>query len=201
MEFNEKLQELRKHKGMTQEELARVLYVSRTAVSKWESGRGYPNIESLKRISEFFSVTVDELLSCEEVLVIAKEDEKQKGKHLRELLLGLLDLCAVLLAFLPFFAVRADGAVSVCSLLSLDGVALYLKISYLAVVIGIAAAGILMLALQSFQAALLSNLCVAVSLALSIAAVILFTASLQPYAAIFAFALLAIKVLLTLKLH
>ena len=51
MEFNEKLQELRKQKGFTQEELAELLFVSRTAVSKWESGRGYPNIDSLKAIS------------------------------------------------------------------------------------------------------------------------------------------------------
>ena len=62
MEFNEKLQELRKNKGLTQEELAEALYVSRTAISKWESGRGYPNIDSLKEISKFFSVTIDELL-------------------------------------------------------------------------------------------------------------------------------------------
>ena len=51
MEFNEKLQQLRKQKGLTQEQLAEALFVSRTAVSKWESGRGYPNIESLKAIA------------------------------------------------------------------------------------------------------------------------------------------------------
>ncbi|MDD5937467.1 MAG: helix-turn-helix transcriptional regulator [Clostridiales bacterium] len=56
MEFNEKLQELRKQRGLTQEELAELLYVSRTAVSKWKSGRGYPNIDSLKAISKCFPV-------------------------------------------------------------------------------------------------------------------------------------------------
>jgi transcriptional regulator with XRE-family HTH domain len=59
MEFNEKLQNLRKQKGLTQDELADLLFVSRTAVSKWESGRGYPNIESLKAIAKLFSVTID----------------------------------------------------------------------------------------------------------------------------------------------
>ena len=50
MEFCEKLQLLRKQNGLTQEQLAGRLFVSRTAVSKWESGRGYPNLESLKDI-------------------------------------------------------------------------------------------------------------------------------------------------------
>jgi DNA-binding XRE family transcriptional regulator len=45
MELNEKLQELKKQKQLTQEELAESLYVSRTAISKWESGRGYPSMK------------------------------------------------------------------------------------------------------------------------------------------------------------
>ena len=56
MEFHEKLQELRKNRGLTQEELAEALYVSRTAISKWESGRGYPSIDSLKKINPIFKV-------------------------------------------------------------------------------------------------------------------------------------------------
>ena len=81
MEFNQKLQELRKQKGLTQEELAKELFVSRTAISKWESGRGYPNIESLKLIAKFFSVTVDELLSSNEALTLAEESQKETEKR------------------------------------------------------------------------------------------------------------------------
>ena len=81
MEFNEKLQELRKQRGLTQEELAELLYVSRTAVSKWESGRGYPNIDSLKAISKCFSVSLDELLSSDAILTIAEEESKEKEDH------------------------------------------------------------------------------------------------------------------------
>ena len=130
MEFNEKLQELRKNKGLTQEELAEALYVSRTAISKWESGRGYPSIDSLKEISKYFSVTIDELLSSDEVLSIAEEDNKQKETHLRSLVFGLLDISALMFFFLPFFGQKANGIVQEVSLLSLNGIATYLKTSY-----------------------------------------------------------------------
>ena len=71
MEFNEKLQELRKSRSMTQEELAEALFVSRTAISKWEQGRGYPSLDSLKEISKFFSVSVDDLVCSEEIISAA----------------------------------------------------------------------------------------------------------------------------------
>ena len=99
VEFNEKLQELRKQKGLTQEELAEALYVSRTAVSKWESGRGYPGIDSLKAIAAFFRVTVDELLSGGEILTVAEQETKEKEKRFRDMVFGLLDCCACLFFF------------------------------------------------------------------------------------------------------
>jgi transcriptional regulator with XRE-family HTH domain len=199
MEFNEKLQELRKQKGLTQEGLAEQLYVSRTAISKWESGRGYPNIESLKAIAKFFSVTVDELLSTNEVLTIAEEDNKRKEKHFRDLIYGLLDLCIAMLLFLPVFAEKTDGRIQSVSLIALDGIQPYLKIAYIAVVVSMIVMGVLLLALQNCQAVLWLKSKTAVSLILGAIAVLVFIVSAQPYAAVFAFALLAMKALMLIK--
>ena len=199
MEFNEKLQELRKQKGLTQEELAASLHVSRTAISKWESGRGYPNIESLKAIAKFFSVTVDELLSTDEVLTIAEEDSRRKEKHFRDLVYGLLDICIALLLFLPFFAEDTDGIIQSVSLIALDGVQPYLKTAYLAVVIGTTIMGILTLTLQNCQAIAWVKSKTTISLTLGALLVLLFMISSQPYAAVFAFVLLTIKALMLIK--
>lgn len=199
MDFNEKLQELRKLRGLTQEELAASLYVSRTAISKWESGRGYPNIESLKAIAKFFSVTVDNLISTKEVLTIAEEDGKRKENHLRDLIYGLLDLCIALLLFLPFFAEKTDGIIKSVSLLALRGVQPYLKAAYLAVVAIMIVMGILTLALQTCQATAWVKSKTAVSLSLGALSVLLFIISSQPYAALYAFVLLTIKALILIK--
>ena len=199
MEFNEKLQELRKQKGLTQEELAEKLYVSRAAISKWESGRGYPNIESLKAIAKFFSVTVDELLSTDEVLTIAEKDNKQKEEYFRDLIYGLLDICMAMLLFLPFFAEKAEGNIQSVALIALEGVQPYLRAAYFTVVIAMASVGVLTLALQNCRMMLWAKSKKALSLILGAVAVLLFMVSLQPYAAVFAFVLLAIKALMLIK--
>ncbi|WP_102049016.1 helix-turn-helix domain-containing protein [Pygmaiobacter massiliensis] len=62
MAFGEKLQTLRKTKGLSQEQLAAELSVSRQAVSKWELGESNPDLEYLIQLSEFFNVTTDFLL-------------------------------------------------------------------------------------------------------------------------------------------
>ena len=80
MEFSEKLQKLRTNEKLTQEELAEKLYVSRAAISKWESGRGYPSIDSLKAIAKYFHVTIDELIGTEEIVDIARQDIRDARK-------------------------------------------------------------------------------------------------------------------------
>lgn len=199
MEFCEKLQALRKQKGLTQEELAEVLFVSRTAISKWESGRGYPNIDSLKAISKYFGKTIDELLSGDELLTLAEEDTRHKEARARDRVYGLLDCSVAMFLFLPFFGQRAEGMIQSVSLLELTGIAAYLKAVYFAAVVGMLTWGILTLALQNDQRAGWTRNKSIVSLLLNATGALLFIISLQPYAAAFLFIFLAIKVILLLK--
>lgn len=199
MEFNEKLLELRKQKGLTQEELAASVYVSRTAISKWESGRGYPNIDSLKAIAKFFGVTMDDLLSGDELLTIAETDNKQKEKHVRDLVFGLLDVGTAMFFFLPFFGQKANGDIQAVSLLSLVGIEPYLQVIYYVVVLGLTLWGILTLALQNCHHVFWERSKRITSVAINVVGVLVFILSQQPYASVFVFLFLLIKVLLLIK--
>ena len=65
--FSENIKKLRENAGLTQDEFAEKIFVTRTAVSKWENGKSYPSIDSLKEISELFGVSIDTLISDDEL--------------------------------------------------------------------------------------------------------------------------------------
>lgn len=184
MEFNEKLQELRRLKGLTQEDVAEALFVSRTAVSKWESGRGYPNIESLKGIARLFGVTVDELLSGEELLSLAEQDTKHRESRIRDLIFGLLDVSTLLFLFFPLFGQQTGEVVRSVSLLSLTEISPWLKTLYF-LLLGVSTLfGIITLALQGCDKPFWRNGKGKISLILNVLSICLFTLCRQPYAAV-----------------
>ena len=173
--------------------------MSRTAISKWESGRGHPNIDSLKAIAKFFGVTIDELLSGDELLTIAEEDTKRKEKRFCDLVFGLLDCSIAMFFFLPFFGQKSDAIIQEVSLLSLTEIAPYLRTAYFVVVIGIIASGVLTLALQNCYRAFWVKNKSKISLVLNAVGALLFIISSQPYATAFLFIFLVIKVLMLVK--
>lgn len=199
MEFHEKLQELRKKKGLTQEELAEMLFVSRTAVSKWETGRGYPSIDSLKMIAGFYKVTIDELLSGDELLSIAESDGREKERHLCDLVTGLLDSSAILLLFLPLFGQWEGEQVRSVSLLMFSAATPLLRGAYLAAVLGMALWGMGTLALQNCGRTGWMRWKGTGSLLLNAVGVLVFILGRQPYAAALAFLFLAIKTVIQTK--
>lgn len=199
MDFQDKLKELRKNRGLTQEELAQALFVSRTAISKWESGKGYPNIDSLKAISKYFCVSLDDLLSTDEIVTIAEEDGKQKERHLRNLVFGLLDCSIAMFLFLPFFGQRVDGVIQEVSVLMLTEEEIYIKIPYLIIVFSMTVWGILMLALQDCQVSFWLQKKDKISLGLGAVGALLFMISRQPYASAYLFLILVIQALMLIK--
>jgi len=155
------------------------------------------NIESLKAISKFFGVTIDVLLSGEELLDVAENDSKQKETHIRNILFGLLDISVLILFFLPFFGQNIGSLIKEVSLLSIEGISNYLKFIYTASVFLIALCGIFTLAFQNSK----KSLCTKTSLLLNFVGVIIFIAGSQPYAAVFLFIHLSIKASTLIKLR
>ena len=199
MEFYEKLQELRKNRGLTQEELAEALFVSRAAISKWESGRGYPSIDSLKDISHFFSVTIDELLSSEKLLSIAEKENAANIRGVCDSLIGIVDLCALLLIVLPLYPNAIDEFVYSVNLSSYTQSTSVNRMLYWGLFLLLVVVGIVKLLFARFELARWNFIITRISLAVSCITVAYLGLAREAYAIIVAFLLLAIKVMLVLR--
>ena len=199
MEFYEKLQELRKRRGLTQEELAEALYVSRTAVSKWESGRGYPSIDSLKELSSYFSVSIDDLLSAEKVITIARRENKSNARNLFRLLFGMLDLLAGLLIVLPLYPKTVDGYVYGVNLLAYTEKAVWNRAVYWSIFLAIVLLGFVKILLAQLNTEKVSKALTACSVLLNIIAVVFLALARESYAVTVSFLLLIFKGALLLQ--
>jgi len=126
MEFNNKLYELRKQKGFSQEELANRLNVSRQTISKWEVGESTPDMEKLAAISDLFEVSLDELVLDkapkaevteqvvksefysdikENILTESNKKKARKGVKIALIVLGILVAIDVI-SFVVYFAIN-----------------------------------------------------------------------------------------------
>ena len=199
MEFHEKLQALRKDRGLTQEELAEALYVSRTAISKWESGRGYPSIDSLKEISRYFSVTIDELLSSDTLLSIAEKENKANLQNMCDIIFGMIDICSFMLIALPLYPNKVNGYIYSVNLLEYTQTT---KLNYLLfwiMYVSLVVLGIIKLLLAKFRNTKCSPAMTGISMILSIVLVLFLSVTREAYAVVVAFLLLVIKGILLFK--
>ena len=195
MELSEKLQELRKGRGLTQEELAEALYVSRTAVSKWESGRGYPSIDSLKELSKFFSVTIDDLLSGEKLLSLAEQENQSNIQRVCDLLIGMTDLFSFLLIVLPLYPKTVDGFVYAVNLFAYTDATVRNRTICWVLFLALVLIGLLKLFLAK-QHGDIQKMLTRCSLVLSSAAVMFLALAGETYAVAVVFSLLLVKGLL-----
>lgn len=193
MEFHEKLQELRKHRGLTQEELAEALYVSRTAISKWESGRGYPSIDSLKEISGYFGVSIDNLLSGDQLILIAEKENELNLHRMCDLLLGFVDIFSLLLIFLPLYPKPVAGYIYSVNLLEyVDNDAFIITI-YWIIYLSLTIVGIAKTLMSYFRFEKGKKVLTLLSVGISIIAVLFLAMARETYAITVTFLLLLVK--------
>ena len=199
MEFNEKLQELRKSRGLTQEELAEALFVSRTAVSKWESGRGYPSIDSLKEISKYFSVTIDELLTGEKLISIAERENKSNIQRICDLLTGLVDLFSFILIVLPLYPNPINGYIYSVNLFDYTETTSFNRLLYWIMFLALVLVGTVKIFITQFELNKGQKIVTAFSIVLSILAVLFLAMTREAYAVTIAFFLFVVKGILLFK--
>ena len=199
MEFHEKLQELRKQRGLTQEELAEALYVSRTAISKWESGRGYPSIDSLKGIANYFSVTIDDLLSGEKLLSIAEKENQSNFQNMCDLLFGIVDVCFFLLIVLPLYPNMVDGYIYSVPLFAYTEITAWIRVIYWGVFLTLLLLGMIKIIRTKYKAEKNDKIVTDISIGLNILLVLFLAMTRESYAIVLAFLLLIIKGILLFK--
>ena len=199
MEFGEKIQKLRNQNKWTQEQLAEKLYVSRTAVSKWESGNGYPNIDSLKDIAKLFNKTIDELLSSEEIIDIAKKENTTNIKRTNNLIYGLLDIISILFIFLPLYAQKTESFVYSVSLMSTNDISNIIKISYIVILSTLSLIGIAELILNFIDNRRTQRIVNIISLIVESISILFFAMSRQTYLTAIIFIILVIKITVIIK--
>lgn len=196
MDFGEKLKALRTERGLTQEQLAARLYVSRTAVSKWETGGGSPNLDSLQAVARLFDVSVDDLLSTDDLIVLARDERRSTARSSGMLSFGLLDVLAVVFAFIPLYGVDDGSFVRMANLAdygaSVDfGASFAVMAAAVVSLMFVGAVEIVLAAAGSRRAARIVAL---VGFAVQALAVVLFASTMQPYATTPMFVLLLAKV-------
>ena len=199
VEWNEKLKELRTRRGLTQEELAEALFVSRTAISKWESGRGYPSIDSLKEISTFFSVTIDELLSGEKLLSIAEKENKSNMQNLCSILLGTIDLLYFLLIVLPLYPKSTGCYIASVNLFGYIDTSAFNRMVYWGLFFLLMGTGAVEIIVTQLKIEKVYKMIIIFSMLLNIAAVLFLALTGETYATALAFLLLVLKAGLYMK--
>jgi len=199
MEFSKKIQEIRNKNKLTQEQFAEKLYVSRTAVSKWESGKGYPSIDSLKYISKIFNISIDELLSNEEIIDIAEKENTTNIEKNNNLVFGLLDIMSILFMFLPLYGQKIGETIYNVSLFSCNEISEIIKIIYFSIFILISIIGIIEIIYNFIENKKIRNICNIISLIIQSLAILFFAMSRQPYVTSIMFMILIIKISLIIK--
>ncbi|MCM1297356.1 MAG: helix-turn-helix domain-containing protein [Muribaculaceae bacterium] len=129
MTFGQKLKKLRNENDLTQEQLADMIFVTRTAISKWETDNGYPSIDSLKAISNLFNISIDELISDADI-ENKKLLDKKNARNMYCIAIAFLGLTVLFTLLSYFLKISYFKIISMCGLIGYLAFALMSKPKY-----------------------------------------------------------------------
>ena len=193
MELSKKIKQIRNENKLTQEQFAEKMLVSRTAVSKWENGTCYPSIDSLKYISKTFNISLDKLLSSEEILEIAKTENQSNISKYNSLLFCLLDIVRIIFIFLPLYSYKTNDFIYSVSLLNSNDLGSTLKIVFMLIFIMFLILGIIEL-IFNFKGN--NKLINKISIFLDVTSIFVLLFTKQPYVIALMFVIFIIKTIM-----
>ena len=164
-----------------------------------QEGRGYPNIESLKEISSFFSVSIDDLLSGEKLLFIAEKENKSNIQSMCDLLVGIIDIFYSMLIILPLYPNKIDGFIYSVNLLAYVEVESLNRLIYWSMFVFIMTIGVVKIFLTKFRVEAKHKMVTSISMISGILIVLFLALAREAYAVIVAFLLLIIKGIFIIK--
>lgn len=146
MALSEKLYELRKKDGLSQEQLAERLGVSRQAVSKWESGKAVPESDTLISISEYFNVSLDYLMKADDSAVSepiagTESDQTANNTGREKRIIGMVAcvggiICLIIWGLISVLMPSTSDQIGGSSMITIDGNGIFLLICLVAIVAG-----------------------------------------------------------------
>ena len=193
MELSKKIKQIRNDNKLTQEQFAEKMIVSRTAVSKWENGTCYPSIDSLKYMSQIFNVSLDKLLSSEEIFEIAKTENQSNISKYNSLLFCLLDIVRIIFVFLPLYSYKTNDFIYSVSLLNSNDLGSTLKIIFVLIFITFLILGIIELI---FNYKGNNGLINKISIFLDMISIFVLLFTKQPYVIALMFVIFIIKIIM-----
>jgi len=198
LELSKKIKQIRNDNKLTQEQFAKKMLVSRTAVSKWENGTCYPSIDSLKYMSQIFNISLDKLLSSEEILEIAKTENQSNISNYNSLLFCLLDIVRIIFIFLPLYSYKTNDFIYSVSLFNSNDLSTTLKIIFMLIFIIFLVLGIVEL-IFNFKGN--NKLINKISIFLDVTSIFVLLFTKQPYVIAVMFVIFIIKTIMLAKVN
>ena len=198
VELSKKIKQIRNDNKLTQEQFVEKMLVSRTAISKWENGTCYPSIDSLKYMSKIFNISLDKLLSSDEILEIVNTENRSNIFKYNGLLFSLLDIVRIMFIFLPLYSYKVNNFVYSVSLFDSNDLGLTLKIVFMVVFIMFLFLGFIELILNYRENNVLIK---KVSLFLDMIAIFIILFTKQSYVIALMFVIFVIKIIMLINVN